>query len=300
MKLFNKYMLVALLGGIALTSCSDDDDYTAGPSVDPDCQGAYFSANNTYDYELDPEASTSFTLTVERTNTANAATINIEVLANSENVFEIPESVSFDAGQSTATITLSFPNAEIGTSYGYELKLEEGSYNPYADQTAYVSGEVLRIRWLNFTAKFNDDWMGLVDSPVTVQRVEGQNRWRVVDPYAEVFTSQGLEYDYEHYAQYINFTVNTDQSVTFETFVSDVYSDGSQIYGFWPLELDASLTAEAAQSKALDSYNVQLAPYYYIPGLGGFGVYTCTITLDKNQGEDAVFGDFGELPADAE
>ena len=291
-------MLVALLGCLTLSSCSDDDDYTADPSVDPNCQGAYFAASNTYDYELDPESPTSFSLTVERTNTESAATIGIEVLANTENIFEIPESVSFEAGQSTATITLSFPNAEIGTSYGYELKLEDGNYNPYANQTAYVSGEVLRIRWLNFTATFNDEWMGLTDSPVTVQRVEGQNRWRVVDPYAEVFESQGLEYDYEHYAQYINFTVNTDQSVTFETFISDVYSDGSQISGFWPLELSESLTAEAAMSQALDSYTVRLAPYYYIPGLGGFGVKICTITLDKEQ--DVVFGDFGELPADAE
>lgn len=296
MKTINKYLFLAMAGSmLTFAACSDDIERDPSPIVDPDCQGAYFAADNTYEYELDPESPMSFTLTVGRANTESAATIGIEVLANSENVFEIPESVSFEAGQSTATITLNFPNAEIGTSYNYELKLEEGSYNPYSDQTAYVSGEVLRIKWLSYTAVFNDSWMGLEDSPVTVQNVEGENRWRIVDPYAEFFEAYEMEPDYVHYAQYINFYVNADKSVTFDTFVSDVYTDGNQIYGCWPLDLSSSLTGEAAMSQVLNSYTVQLAPYYYIPAIGGgFGVKTCTVTLDKGQGEEAVFGDFGE------
>ena len=181
MKTINKYLFLAMAGSmLTFAACSDDIERDPSPIVDPDCQGAYFAADNTYEYELEPESPTSITLTVARTNTTDAATVGIEVLTNAENVFEVPESVSFEAGQSEADITLNFPNAEIGTSYSYELKLEEGSYNPYADQTLYAAGDVIRIKWNEFeTAIYTD---GMVS---TVYSVEYPLSWYVNAAWAE-------------------------------------------------------------------------------------------------------------------
>lgn len=299
MKLFNKYMLVALLGGIALTSCSDDDNYSAGPQNEGEAVSfGTISASESVTYR--PADATSISFTAYRADGTAAVDVPLTVVENENDRFVIPSSIHFNAGETETEIEISFPDIELGETAAFEIAIADGYQNLYATNT--LRRDITRdYNWLSYTGVLNDDWIGLMDSPVVIQHADGYNRWRVVDPYAEYFVAMEMDPDYVHYAQYINFTVNTDQSVTFETFVSDVYSDGNQIYGYWPLELSESLTAEAAKSQALDSYNVQLAPYYYIPAIGGgFGVYTCTITLDKDQGEDAVFGDFGELPADAE
>lgn len=180
MKTINKYLFLAMAGSmLTFAACSDDIERDPSPIVDPDCQGAYF-ANETYDFELEPESPTSITLTVARTNTEAAATIGIEVLTNAENIFEVPESVSFEAGQEVANITLNFPNAEVGSSYSYELKLEEGSYNPYADQTLYAAGDVIRIKWNEFeTAIYTDGILsGLYPVPYPIS-------WYIDAEYAE-------------------------------------------------------------------------------------------------------------------
>lgn len=148
MKTINKYFLMALAGALlSFTACSDDIEREPSPVVDPNCPGAYFSADNNYALELEPEAALEMTLTVGRTNTESAATVSVEVLSNTENVFEVPETVTFEAGEAEAPLTIKFPNAEIGVSYSYALKFTEGSYNPYADQQTYVSGNIIRIKW---------------------------------------------------------------------------------------------------------------------------------------------------------
>ena len=137
---------------MTFSACSDDE-WAAGPQTDPSCIGAYFVAgegfdesDNSYYYELEPEAATELTLTVSRTNTDEAATVGLVQLVNTENVFQVPESVSFDAGQAEETITVTFPNTEIGVSYSLELGLEEGSFDVYNRYTA-VKAEVIRIKW---------------------------------------------------------------------------------------------------------------------------------------------------------
>jgi hypothetical protein len=96
MKNMNKYIKFAVLGVLswALGACSDDLERDPSPTVSPDCVGAYFSESNTYNYELDP-AITSLTLTVGRDKTDGAVTVPVKVINNSNNVFVIPESVSF-------------------------------------------------------------------------------------------------------------------------------------------------------------------------------------------------------------
>lgn len=181
MKTINKYFLMALAGALlSFTACSDDIEREPSPVVDPNCPGAYFSADNNYALELEPEAALEMTLTVGRTNTESAATVSVEVLSNTENVFEVPETVTFEAGEAEAPLTIKFPNAEIGVSYSYALKFTEGSYNPYADQQTYVSGNIIRIKWNPIeTAIYTD---GIVSA---IYGVEYPLSWYISAEYAE-------------------------------------------------------------------------------------------------------------------
>ena len=213
MKIINKYILGAMAGCLfAFTSCSDDIVREPSPAVDPNCQGAYFVANdqfdsdeNSYSYELEPEAAQEITLTVGRSNTTDAATVGIEVLTNTENMFEVPASVSFDAGQAETSLTIPFPNAEIGVSYNLALKLAEGDYNPYADASTHIICNVIRIKWNPFdTAIYTDGMVSTVygvDYPLTwtvdaewAEFPDGSMRVRLNNPYREAFnvTSDGI------------------------------------------------------------------------------------------------------------
>lgn len=144
-----------LAGGLMSLGACSDDEWTAGPQTDPSCIGAYFVAgegfdtsDNSYYYELEPESATEVTLTVGRTNTESAATVGIVQVTNTDNIFQIPESVSFEAGQTEVPLTISFPNAEIGVSYNLELAFAEGTYDVYNSLTS-MKAEVIRIRWEN-------------------------------------------------------------------------------------------------------------------------------------------------------
>lgn len=187
---------MALAGGLlSFTACSDDIEREPSPVVDPNCPGVYFSADNNYAVELEPEAALEMTLKVERTNTESAATVKVEVLSNTENVFEVPETLTFEAGQAEAPLTIKFPAAEIGVSYSYELKFEEGAYNPYTDKQTYVTGSMIRIKWNPIeTTIFVDgtvsNFFG-VDYPtacyVTAEMSElptGVTKVRVLNPFA--------------------------------------------------------------------------------------------------------------------
>lgn len=151
MKALNKYLFLALAGSLfALTSCEDSVEREPSPVTDPNTQGAYFPETNQYSYEFEPEAAQELTLTIARENTEAATTVPVEVLVNTDNVFQIPESVSFEAGQAEAPLHITFPDAEIGITYNYELKFGEGAYDPYMDKPTYAAGDVIRIKWNPF------------------------------------------------------------------------------------------------------------------------------------------------------
>ena len=144
-----KYIKIAIFGVLswALGACSDSVERDPSPTVSPDCVGAYFSETNTYNYELDP-AITSITLTVGRDKSDAAVTVPVKVLSNSDNIFVIPESVSFAAGESETTLEVTFPNAEMGTEYSFEITFDSEYINPY--KGASLSRTVMqRIKWEN-------------------------------------------------------------------------------------------------------------------------------------------------------
>lgn len=213
MKTINKYFLFALTGGLlAFSACSDDIERESSPLVPESCQGASFSAANKYDYELEPEAAMELTLTVTREKTDGTATVGVEVLDNTENVFEVPATVSFADGEKEAALTLKFPNAEIGTSYNYALKFVEGDYNPYLDKTVYVSGSVIRIKWNPLeTAIYTDGMISTlygVDYPLSwyvnaeyASFPDGSLRVRLNSPYcvAENVDDNGIYDGYPYF-----------------------------------------------------------------------------------------------------
>lgn len=147
MKNMSKYIMFAMLGVFSwmMASCSDDIEREESPIVSPDCQGVYFLESNQYSYELDP-AVTSITLKVGRDKKDAAVVVPIKVITNEGDVFVIPSSVSFAAGESEAAIEVTFSKAEVGTLYSLELTFDAEFINPYKGQSV-ADADIQRIKW---------------------------------------------------------------------------------------------------------------------------------------------------------
>ncbi|MCM1312269.1 MAG: hypothetical protein NC206_11315 [Bacteroides sp.] len=291
MKLNKIFLLIGMALAGTLASCDDDDDYTAGPQATG--QGVSFGtvscdADETYL----PTDETVLKIAVYRKDTKAAADIPVIVNLNDSiegsAVFDIPGTVHFNAGEETAELAVRFPDATLGTSYTFEIEIPEEYKNVYA--TNLLRRHIMRdYEWISYEGILTTDFDG-IDSDVIIQKANGFPIWRVVDPFADywdAYYGEDTEIDYSVVAQYINFTIDEDGSVKFDTFLNDAYDEESFIYAFWPLDLNAGLTEEAAMSRLVDSQTVELYPYYYVPGLGGWGTYNVTIYLHEDEGSFA-------------
>lgn len=286
MKIF-KYIFISLLGSMTFVSCDKDDDYTAGPQNEGESVSfGTITSSEQLTYLPDEELSVSFE--VYRADGTSEADVPLDVIENENDMFVIPSSIHFAAGEKETQLSITFPNMKLGETASFEIAISDGYQNFYATNTLRRS--ITRdYNWLTYTGTLTSEFDGLEDSPVKIQRADGYNIWRVVDPFTEYCEGNEIEYDYSILAQYIDFVVGNDGNVSFTTYRNDLYSDGvSQIYAYWPGELGQP----TENNKALDSYTVQLEPYYYVPNLGGWGPNKVIITLDESS--NAKFGEFGE------
>lgn len=137
-----------MLSAILMAACSDYVDVEqVSPTPVAGNQGAYFPTTNTTTFELEPTEPTEVSITISRTGT-DAATVPVIVETNQDNVFNVPQTVSFGSGEKEATMKVTFPNAAEGTTYTLKLALDGEQYvNPYGEEMPYMTFNVTRIKW---------------------------------------------------------------------------------------------------------------------------------------------------------
>lgn len=219
---------------MSIAACSDDDGRTESPIVDPNCIGASFGDKNTKFVELEDADPTEITLEVTRDKTDAAATVAIQVLANTGDVFSIPESVSFAAGEATAKLTISFDKAEFKKAYSFEIALESTAVNPYKGN-GFASYTIQRLKWVEVPgvctfkdwvfAEYNENADGY---DVKLQQVEGEDRYRIVNPFYSGLEAIGL--DPAGADEYLFFIIKPgNKQVTFSTYYTGYPEDEENV-----------------------------------------------------------------------
>lgn len=154
-KLFAYIAASALLFGSA--ACSDDDTYSAGPKVEG--AQAYFPDEMASKlFSVNEEKSIS--IPVNRVETEEALTLNVlSDAGDAQDLFTIPESVTFAAGQSTTDLVISFDTLEEGNEYPVQLLLNDpDNTTPYGN--SQISITIALWPWEKLgTGKFRDDYM---------------------------------------------------------------------------------------------------------------------------------------------
>lgn len=205
MKSLLKYSFMALVAASALLTgaCTDEAEYTAVPAASADSTGVYFSlaANN---IELSPSAEQVVNITAYRKDATKEQTVPVKLVRNDDKVFEAPATVTFEAGQPTATITLKLVNAQLGKTYNYELLLDandKGIYSQYyQSNNPITSGSVLIIDYQKIgQATLASTIIG--DNKVDIYESKTPHWYKAIALYGE----EGKD---------VVFKVNSDNSVT--------------------------------------------------------------------------------------
>lgn len=149
MKKLSTYIVAAAIA-LCFASCGSDDEYTPGPQTPSNSIKAYFDADNTYSWTLSPEDEKSLTITLSRQNTDDAAEVPLHVEAVDTAAIVIPSTVSFAAGEATASIVVKCEGLTPKKSYGFTIAIDDAAADHYGIQdgaTRYV-GSVIVSTWV--------------------------------------------------------------------------------------------------------------------------------------------------------
>lgn len=150
-KILRNYMFIAL-ATLSFAACGDDDDYTPGAYEDENRPNCYFLSTEQTDIEETPDAPAECDILLHRSQdkAAEALTVPIVVETNDDDVFDVPENVTFAAGDTTATIHVTYAKADNGVTYNLEITIPDDYIsiykNPSNSKMSY-SMSLLRVKW---------------------------------------------------------------------------------------------------------------------------------------------------------
>lgn len=167
-----KYLLVALIASCGLfTGCSSDDDWTSGPQA----EGAqvYFSSEGVTTYKI--EAATA-SVSVDVLRAAKEEEIEVPISATIADeyagLFNIPETVTFAAGESKTSLVITFDRSKLddGASYAIALAVDDPTMTtPYGASSLNITLTVPEPYVLLGEGLFRDDYMTSFNTSIEVQ-----------------------------------------------------------------------------------------------------------------------------------
>ena len=266
---------MAIVAAALFTSCNKDVEgaiYSNQSNA-----GVSFTASTLSAVEV-PASNPVFDVEIVRGNTVGAATgtLTASLVANKAGVPGVTvSSFSFADGQNSTTVSVNISPLEVGVAGSLTLTI--------ADADASVGGvksATMKVskayEWKSLgKGQFYDNFFGMTSQP-EILKAEGFDRYRVIEP-CEDFRAEAIAggdtWAAASSAPFIELWVE-DGLVFWEDWFTGQNYDGDKtqpIMACHPSGWSSMSTADFWQhSKFLDEKTIQLAPYYYIDGLGGW------------------------------
>lgn len=158
-----RYILIASVALFALAACAQEEDpYKPGDPTNSNGHNVYFSAENPGSLVLGL-ADNSFTVKIERENANGAISVPLKAYSAS-NVFAVPSSVDFAAGETSKEITVQFNGAEPFVNYSLQISVPQEFTYQYKDQNVYPAYAVSVLqedfKVIHTGTYFEDFWTG--------------------------------------------------------------------------------------------------------------------------------------------
>ncbi len=137
------YILALAVAAMGAVSCEDEADYA--PASVPTNDQVYFPNNVRRAVQLE-KGQTSFSVDVYRIGTSDAITVPVTATGSDAEVFVLPSSVTFAAGESRATMNVgvNFDKVQSGVAYTLDFTLDSGYTSEYGDALCSYSVEYFR------------------------------------------------------------------------------------------------------------------------------------------------------------
>lgn len=263
MKYLNKIsvLLMVLIAGL-FAACNTDQE---GPSYDK--QGVSFLSSSLTGVSV---PSTDPTFTVEVVRASGEGTLSGEVTISAV-VGEEPlegctvTGFNFAEGETTTQITVNVEPLAVGVDLDVTLTL-----NVTDDLIAVGGNKTTTItvqkeyNWVELgTGSFIENFFIGIEVPVTILKAEGFERYRVMNPYDEVYTGgvpDGFTSSLAK-ASYIEFWIN-EGLVYYNAFgIGLNYTGLGDVYAYHP----TALKMDGSNNKVIDDKTIALAPIFYMP-----------------------------------
>ena len=286
MNVLKKISVAASVIAVAtLSSCSDKGYWDEAP-LDA---GLSFQCS-TYNETLSPGAN-EIVIPLQRSVNAVEETVDITFTpdANCPSDIIVPSQVTFPAGSNSTDIVIKIENAT--PPYSYTGKLQFSGDTSYSGISALTLNCPVSYTWFSLgTGGFIDAWV--MDNAedmfqVEILKAEGFERYRVMNPYKEYYTTIGPASWEDWIAStgpsYVEFWENADGKLSFNSYSTGLNYEGvdGQAIGAY------SWTAFGGNSDYTGEYDMWyepgyavLSPVYYINGVGGFGQQQFAVQIE--------------------
>lgn len=277
MKKLNKILFacsILLLG--FMTSC-EQENIGAKIDLQTDSVTGLTFINKVLQKETVSANKPTFTVDLLRSDVSEPLTGSINLKATLPDKSELAgvtvTDFSFAEGEAKTSITVNVNPLAIGVVLQVELTIPANLASKSGVATTTI--EVNKAySWTSLgKGSYVDNWASGVAYSVEILKAEGFDRYRAVTPYAETMANDDGEWEdwrATSTTPYVEFWTTTDNLVSFERFFLGVnyQADSKQpIYVYHPSAFkDIGVTF----NKWLDAKTVQLAPLYYVDGVGGW------------------------------
>lgn len=155
----NKIFLAVATVGVLFSSCEQTYTPEPSPAAPANAIVAYFQTPDMTGVEVNPEDSISeYAIVVQRADSTGALTLGVVTLKNDNDVYNVPSSITFEAGALTDTLVVGINPMEAGVTYELQLQLDPQVVNPYAvgAEKAVCQLSITPIKWEPGVGVFHD------------------------------------------------------------------------------------------------------------------------------------------------
>ena len=282
MKKYYFNLFIALMAVMGFTACSSDkDDYewatVSGNQV-------YFSNTLPSSYSISNNTN-SITVPINRVKTDEAITVNLSH-TDATGFFNVPSTVSFAAGESKANITITYDPEKVAYDENHKdtLKIASEDYTTIYGASTYGFSAMMPSPYKSLgKGVYKDTFFGYTTSVDIYQNTEQKNTFRLYGMFKPVDDGNADEYLQITIMQ--PGTVLAEQTITEEGLI--YYDDTNTGYHHSTYDADILICHPygftSTRDKSMWGYNrvleyqadgtpgeVQLAPFYYMNGVGGW------------------------------
>jgi hypothetical protein len=217
-----------------------------------------------------------------------ATTVKLDIIENTNNVFKISDA-TFAEGDTVATVNVTYDGAEVGIPHVLKVSSSDPTLVSYYSKDITFTYTVTRVKW-NLLGKgtwADNYYIGTMGEAEFYQRDDAPSVFRIMHPLDELLAKAKANTDSwdpgefnGKQPEYVELTVNKGGIVTFPYFNSGCYNMnyGADVLIIHPKDL-SSTAAESNwthnkvlnyQSDGKTPGQIQLAPWYYMNGVGGW------------------------------